>query len=117
MQTKKVGEILKEERLRQQLTLQQLSDLTRIKVDFLRLLEKNEFVQLPSAIYVKGYIKAYSRVFDFDEKPLLALLKTQPSIREVSFFFTAVQPEKNIKINNNKIVLNLNIIYKLRIKN
>ena len=75
MQTKKVGEILKEERLRQQLTLQQLSDLTRIKVGFLRLLEKNEFVQLPSATYVKGYIKAYSRVFDFDEKPLLALLR------------------------------------------
>lgn len=75
MQTKKIGQILREERQRQGLTLKQMSELSKIKLSYLQALEKNEFDQLPPSTFVKGFIRAYARILDFDVKPLLALLR------------------------------------------
>ncbi len=75
MQTKKIGQILQEERQRQGLTLKQMSELSKIKLSYLQALEKNEFRQLPPSTFVKGFIRAYARILDFDVKPLLALLR------------------------------------------
>ena len=75
MQTKKIGQILAEERQRQSITLQKMSQLTKIKVQYLTFLENNQFTQLPPSTFVKGYIKSYARVLGFDQKPLLALLR------------------------------------------
>lgn len=75
MQSKTVGEILKEERLRQGYSLQEFARLTQIKLQHLQALEQDQFDQLPAAAFVKGYIKCYARILDFDVKPLLALLR------------------------------------------
>lgn len=75
MQTKKVGQILAEERQRQSITLARMSQLTKIKKEFLQYLENNQFDQLPPSTFVKGYIKAYARVLELDNKSLLALLR------------------------------------------
>lgn len=75
MQTKKIGQILAEERQRQSVTLSRMSQLTKIKVKYLQYLEANRFDHLPPSTFVKGYIKAYARVLDLDQKSLLALLR------------------------------------------
>ena len=75
MQTKKIGQILAEERQRQRVTLQQLAEQTQIKPAYLKALESNQFDQLPPAPFVKGFIKSYARVFNLDAKSLLALLR------------------------------------------
>lgn len=75
MQTKKVGQILAEERQRQSITLSHMSQLTKIKISYLQYLENNQFDKLPPCTFVKGYIKAYARVLDLDQKSLLALLR------------------------------------------
>ncbi len=75
MQTKTVGQILKEERLRQGYSLQDFAQISQIKLKYLQSLEANEFGKLPAAAFVKGYIKCYARILDFDVKPLLALLR------------------------------------------
>lgn len=75
MQTKKIGQILAEERQRRSITVAQMAEITKIKPKYLKYLEANQFDKLPSAIFVKGFIKAYARVLDFDQKPLLALLR------------------------------------------
>lgn len=75
MKTKTIGEILQQERQNRQLSLDDLAKLTRIKKSYLESLENNEFQNLPAATFVKGYIQAYGRVFGFDHKPLLALLR------------------------------------------
>ncbi len=75
MQTKKIGQILAEERQRQSITLKQMSKLTKIKLKYLQYLEANQFDKLPASTFVKGFIKSYARVLDFDQKPLLALLR------------------------------------------
>lgn len=75
MQTRTVGEILKKERLKHNYSLEDFSRKTRIRLSYLKSLEKNQFNLLPAAIFVKGYIKTYSRLFKFDHQPLLALLR------------------------------------------
>lgn len=75
MKTKTIGEILRDERLSRRFRLEDLSKKTRIRLEYLESLEKNEFEKLPSATFVKGYIKTYAQVFGFDHAPLLALLR------------------------------------------
>lgn len=75
MKMRTVGEVLQAERLAQKISLTQLSALSRIKVDLLMALEANEFGALPAAVFVKGYIRAYARILDFDYQPVTALLR------------------------------------------
>jgi cytoskeleton protein RodZ len=75
MQTKSVGQILKEERLQHGYSLADMASATRIKLKYLKHLEANRFKQLPAATFVKGFIRAYARILDFDHQPLIALLR------------------------------------------
>lgn len=75
MKTKTIGELLQEERQRHHLSIEQLAQHTRVKVEYLRALEANQFAELPAATFVKGYIKTYAKLFGFDYEPLLALLR------------------------------------------
>lgn len=74
-QTKTVGELLRLEREGQRVTLSQLSREIRVKEAFLEALEENRFSDLPAAVFVKGYVKAYARVLGFDPQPMLGLLR------------------------------------------
>ncbi len=75
MRTRTIGEVLKEERISHHLSLEELAKRTRIRQEYLKALENNEFSKLPAATFVKGYIKTYARVLGFDAQPPLALLR------------------------------------------
>ena len=75
LKTRTIGEMLQEERESRRLRLEELAKRTRIRLEYLQALEANQFDLLPSATFVKGYIKTYAQVFGFDHKPLLALLR------------------------------------------
>lgn len=75
MQTKTVGQILAQERQNKRITLSQLSELTKIKLEYLQALEKDQYEALPSSVFIKGFIKAYARVLNLDQKALLAILR------------------------------------------
>ena len=75
MHTKKIGDILREERELRRISLEELAKRTRIRREYLWALEENQFEKLPASTFVKGYITTYARVFGFDAKPLLALLR------------------------------------------
>ncbi|MCC6711564.1 MAG: helix-turn-helix domain-containing protein [Candidatus Pacebacteria bacterium] len=74
-QTKTVGELLKLEREKRRISRAQLAQEIRVKENFIHALEENRFSDLPAAVFVKGYIKAYARVLNFDPEPMLALLR------------------------------------------
>ncbi|NCN45400.1 MAG: hypothetical protein COU63_01610 [Candidatus Pacebacteria bacterium CG10_big_fil_rev_8_21_14_0_10_36_11] len=74
-QTKTVGELLKLEREKRHISRSQLAQEIRVKEVFLHALEENRFKDLPAAVFVKGYIKAYARILQFDPEPMLALLR------------------------------------------
>lgn len=75
MRTKSIGELLRAEREKFQVNLEELSERSKIKKKYLVALENNEFNALPGATFVKGYIKTYARIFAFDHRPLLAILR------------------------------------------
>ncbi len=75
MKIKTIGEILRTQRQQHNVTIEQLSKVTHIRVEYLRALEENQFEKLPSAVFVRGYIKSYSHAFGFDYQPLVALLR------------------------------------------
>lgn len=74
-QTKTVGELLKLEREKRRISRSQLAQEIRVKENFIHALEEGRFADLPAAVFVKGYVKAYARVLNFDPEPMLALLR------------------------------------------
>jgi cytoskeletal protein RodZ len=75
MRTKTIGELLKDEREKNRLSIEALAEMTRIRAEYLIALEDNRFTDLPAATFVKGYIRTYSKIFGFDHEPLMALLR------------------------------------------
>lgn len=75
MQTQTVGDLLRSAREKARVSLAELADHTHIKLEYLEALEDNDFDALPAATFVKAYIRNYARVFQFDQKPLLAILR------------------------------------------
>ncbi len=75
MQTKTIGEILREEREFHRFTIDDLAKKSRIRREYLIALESNQFQDLPAAPFVKGYIQTYGKIFGFNYKPLIALLR------------------------------------------
>lgn len=75
MKNQTIGQILRLERQSSHISLGRMSEETNIKLSLLESLEKDDFAQLPSAAYVKGYIKAYCRTLGLDDRVLLAILR------------------------------------------
>ena len=65
------GEYLRQARLARQVSLEEMSWATKIKMDFLQALELCDIDCLPEDIFVKGYIKSYAKYLEMNpEEPL-----------------------------------------------
>jgi cytoskeleton protein RodZ len=61
------GERLQREREMRGITLEQMSEATKITTRCLRALEEEEFERLPGGIFNKGFVRAYARHLGIDE--------------------------------------------------
>src|SRR5829696_6583702 len=61
-----IGTSLREARLRHGLDFAQLESATKIRGKYLRALEDEQFEQLPSQTYVKGFLRTYADVLGLD---------------------------------------------------
>jgi cytoskeleton protein RodZ len=62
---------LKEARIEQKLTLENIALELKISADFLRFLENGNYAELPGPAYVRGYIRVYSKRLGIDPEPSL----------------------------------------------
>lgn len=85
----KLGDRLKEERKRQNLTIEQIAKATKIRPQFLEAIEKGEYKKLPSTAYAQGFVKNYVDYLGLPEKELLALFRREFKEEE----FLGVLPE------------------------
>lgn len=69
------GEIFKKTRLEKKLTLEEIEEKTKIKKGYLSALEEGRYQDLPSATYIQGFIKNYSRILGLKPEPLLAIFR------------------------------------------
>ncbi len=68
-----IGKELKELRISKNLTLKEISEITKINLKYLEYLEDNNFTFLPE-VYVKAFLKNYIKALDGDEKKFLEML-------------------------------------------
>jgi cytoskeleton protein RodZ len=66
------GMRLKEQREKRGITLDQISQSTKIGHRFLEALEEDHFERLPGGIFNKGFVRAYARCVGMDEEQVVA---------------------------------------------
>lgn len=61
-----IGDILRREREKQNLTVQDIERETSIRALYIEALEQGEYDKLPGEVYAKGFIKNYANFLDLD---------------------------------------------------
>lgn len=72
---KTAGQILKEERVKKGISLEEVEKETRIRKKYLELLENNDFPGVGQATTVKGFIKNYADFLELPSSRLLAIFR------------------------------------------
>jgi cytoskeletal protein RodZ len=72
-----IGQALKHEREERHLSIEEVSRTTRIPRRALESLEEDRFEDLPSGVFVRGFIKAYASAVDIDAGEVLAQFDEQ----------------------------------------
>lgn len=72
-----LGEQLKDERIFQGLSLEDVSKSTKIKEEFLTWIENGEYGKLPSSSYAQGFVKNYIKFLKLPEKEMMALFRRE----------------------------------------
>jgi cytoskeleton protein RodZ len=93
-----IGETLRRERLRKELSLEQISRETKISARLLDAIENEQFDQLPGGVFAKSFVRQYARTLGLDEEELSAevqkLIQPQPDVPA----FAALPPEPEFKV-------------------
>lgn len=74
---KTVGQALRYQRKKLNITLAEAERATKIRAETLAAIEADDFTKLPSATYIKGFIRNYGEYLGLDSATLLALFRRQ----------------------------------------
>jgi len=66
-----IGKTLQDARLRKKMTTSQVAAATRIKIQLIEGIERDDFSKVSAPIYGKGFIKLYAECVGLDPKPLI----------------------------------------------
>lgn len=94
---KEIGEILQKAREEKAISLEQISELTKIRLLYLKALEAGEFEKLPGRVYVKGFLKSYAKTVELDPTKILQIYQTymdQLPVEEPPKVETRISPMK-----------------------
>jgi cytoskeletal protein RodZ len=72
-----VAERLRTAREAQNLTIDQVADLTKIRSDRVRALESGKYEAFSATIYIRGSVKSYAKALKLDEAQLLSALDSE----------------------------------------
>ena len=88
------GDRLKLEREKQDFTLDQVEEDTKIRKHYLHLLEQEDFATLPARVYAVGFVRRYARFLGLNENELVEEFKAlayNDSVKEEKYFSTPFQ--------------------------
>ena len=77
-----VGQRLKEERLRQGPSLEEIEEETKIRKYYLQALEEENFQVLPPQVYATGFVKRYAKFLGLNEAELSEQFKREAYAEE-----------------------------------
>lgn len=74
---KKLGEILREQRERQGISLEHAEDVTKIRKSYLASLENGDYSNFPTPTAIKGFLKIYIEFLGLQEKEMMAFFRRE----------------------------------------
>jgi cytoskeletal protein RodZ len=74
LSTSSVGAALRQERIRQRLSLETIASRTRISQRFLQAIEVEDFESLPGLVFARNFVRQYASSLGMEAEPLLAAL-------------------------------------------
>lgn len=72
---KTVGQILKENRIKKEISLGDVARETKIRKPYLLALEKDDYQSLPSVATIKGFIRNYAQFLGLESERVVAIFK------------------------------------------
>jgi cytoskeleton protein RodZ len=75
-----VGKHLQQERERKNLTLEAVSQATRISVRSLEAIENDDFIGLPAPVFIRSFLKTYASCVGLNPDKVIALYETQTGV-------------------------------------
>ncbi len=79
---KEIGELLREARESCGMTLQQASEITKVRTKYLEAIENGEFAVIPGEVYLKGFIRTYADCLGLDGTQVIAEYNELRSVRD-----------------------------------
>ena len=76
--TETIGSRLKRERLSKHITLEEISEATRVNIDHLQALEDDDKDNLPERVFVQGFIRLYAQHVGLDPDEVLSHYSKDP---------------------------------------
>ena len=74
MKRNRIKDILKEEREKKNIKIEEIVEKTRIPLKYVELLEKGQWDKFPSKVHLLGYMKIYCEYIGFDENRIEEIL-------------------------------------------
>lgn len=71
----RTGQLLRQTRLKKNLSLEEIAQGTKIQQIFLEAIEEGEYAKLPSPSYAKGFVKNYAEYLGLSTRDVLPLFK------------------------------------------
>lgn len=108
-----LGNLIKEARKARNLTVEKLSELTKIKLANLEAMEEDRFEQIAAPTYAKGFLKIVARALDLNEAELLKLYEQRYPQKPKQVIFITENPtarKPRPKKGNRKIVYSLAVL-------
>lgn len=88
---KKAGEIIKSERVKQKLSIQDVLKGTKIPEEYISAIESNQFGQLPNRVYAQLYVKKYAEFLNLSPDKIAAIFRRDYQQSEKSSRFSFQQ--------------------------
>lgn len=70
-----VGDQLREERQRRQLSITEVANSTNIKSDYIRAMEEGDWTSFSAPVYIKGFVRTYATHLKLDVRTLVEQLE------------------------------------------
>lgn len=93
---RKIGSFLKEERIKKKLSLSQMEKETKIKREFIELIEKGDWGSLPEYPVTQGFVKTLAKKLDIPEESATAFLRRDYPFEERKLPINP-KPDLNLK--------------------
>lgn len=92
----RIGQKLRDERIRKGLSLDDVAKATKIRSSFLLAIEKGDYSKLPSSAYVQGFVRNYAEYLGLSKREVLAIFRREFDEEKVF----QVLPEGMVKSTN-----------------